>query len=147
MPSVETSVWINAPIERVYAIAKDNRSFPDFMADVKSLDIVESEGNRVVSDWVGVISAFGIKVRWRQEDIWDDHAYSCAFRQLKGDYDQLQGTWSFKEENGGTRFDSSLDYEYHVPMVGAVIKGVIHKLVIDNMESVLGAIKKRAEAV
>jgi len=146
MPSVETSVWISAPLDKVYAIAKDNRSFPDFMDDVKSLEIIESSDGRVVSDWVGVVSAFGLKVRWRQEDLWDDEARVCHFRQLSGDYDQLDGTWTFKEENGGTRFDSLLNYEYVVPAVGPLVKKVVHSLVVKNMDGVLGAIKRRAES-
>lgn len=145
MPTVETSVWIQAPLDRVYAIAKDNRKFPDFMEDVKSLEIVEEDGQRCVSDWVGVVPTFGLKVRWRQEDIWDDAAHTCAFTQLEGDYDSMVGTWKFAEENGGTRFDSTLSYEYSVPGLGPLVGKVIYGIVVKNMEGVLGAIKKRAE--
>lgn len=145
MPTVETSVWVNAPLERVYAIAKDNESFPEFMKDVKSIVIVEREGGRIVSDWVGIIPQFMLKVRWTQEDLWDDAAHTCDFRQVKGDYDRLDGAWSFKEENGGTRFDSVVNYEYNVPTLGALIKRVIHGIVVKNMDNVLGAIKSRAE--
>ena len=145
MPTVETSVWIQAPLDRVYAIAKDNRKFPDFMEDVKSLEIVEEDGQRCVSDWVGVVPTFGLKVRWRQEDIWDDAAHTCDFTQLEGDYDSMVGTWKFAEENGGTRFDSTLSYEYSVPGLGPLVGKVIYGIVVKNMEGVLGAIKKRAE--
>lgn len=146
MPTVKTTVWINAPLEQVYAIAKDNRAFPDFMEDVESLQIVETDGSTVVSDWVGKIPTFGMKVRWRQEDRWDDQAKTDTFRQIKGDYDSMSGTWAFTEENGGTRFDSVLDYEYVVPGLGAVVGKVIYGLVVKNMEGVLDAIKRRAEA-
>jgi uncharacterized membrane protein len=146
MPTVETSVLIQAPLEKVYAIAKDNRSFPEFMKDVKSLTIVEESGSRVVSDWVGLIPQFMLKVRWQQEDLWDDAAHTCAFRQIKGDYDSLSGTWKFAEEDGGTRFDSVVDYEYNVPTLGPLIKKIIYGIVVKNMENVLNAIKMRAEA-
>jgi uncharacterized membrane protein len=145
MPTVETTVWINAPLDRVYAIAKDNRSFPDFMKDVKSLTIVEESGNRVVSDWVGIVPTFGLKVRWRQEDVWDDQAHTCTFRQIQGDYDKMEGAWEFREENGGTRFDSRVEYEYNVPTLGPLVKKVIHGVVIKNLDNVLNAIKLRAE--
>ena len=78
-------------------------------------------------------------------DIWDDDAHTCVFRQVSGDYDKLEGTWKFVEEDGGTRFDSYLEYEYIVPAVGPLVKKVVHSIVIKNMESVLGAIKERAE--
>ncbi len=146
MPIVETTIHIAAPIEKVYAIAKDNASFPEFMSDVKSLTIVENDGKRVVSDWVGVVPTFGLKVRWTQEDIWNDAAHTCEFKMLKGDYDKLDGSWKFVSEDGGTRFDSVVDYEYNVPTLGALVKKVIHNIVIKNMENVLQAIKTRAEA-
>lgn len=146
MPRVESTTWIQAPLERVYAIAKDNRSFPEFMEDVQSLEVVEEEGARVVSDYVGVVSTFGLKVRWRQEDIWDDEAHTCAFRQLKGDYDQLEGIWRFTEENAGTRFESVLDYEYKVPGLGPLVAKVVHNIVVKNVDGILAAIKQRAES-
>ena len=145
MPTVETTTWIEAPIEKVYEIAKDNRRFPEFMDDVKSLTIVEESGSRVVSDWVGIIPTFGMKVRWRQEDNWDDAGHICKFRQVEGDYDALDGEWRFREENGGTRFDSVLNYEYVVPGLGPLVKKVVHNIVTKNMDGVLGAIKRRAE--
>jgi uncharacterized membrane protein len=146
MPTVQTTVWIDAPLERVYAIAKDNRSFPEFMDDVRSLTVIKEDGPLVVSDWVGVVTAFRREVRWRQEDRWDDEARTCAFRQLQGDYDKLEGEWRFTEERGGTRFSSSLEYEYKVPGLGALVNRVIHAIVVKNMEGVLGAIKTRAES-
>lgn len=145
MPTVETSVLIDAPIETVFAIAKDNESFPEFMSDVKSLEVVERGENRTVSDWVGVIPTFGLKLRWRQEDVWDDEARTCSFRQIEGDYDKLEGSWKFSEEAGGTRFDSALEYEYVVPGLGPLVKKVIHNIVVKNMDGVLGAIKDRSE--
>ena len=146
MPTVETTTWIDAPLDKVYAISKDNRSFPEFMKEVKSLEIVEEHGGRVVSDWVGIIPTFGIKVRWRQEDIWNDAAHTCKFRQVHGDYDKMEGEWRFRDDNGGTRFDSSLEYEYVVPTLGPLVKKVIHGIVVKNMENLLSAIKARAEA-
>jgi ribosome-associated toxin RatA of RatAB toxin-antitoxin module len=146
MSTVETSVVVHAPVSVLYAVAKDNRSFPEFMPDVKSLTVVEEDGNRVVSEWVGVISAFNVKVRWTQEDTWTDEEMLCEFKQLKGDYESMDGTWKFTELTPVTsRFDSVLNYEYNVPGLGPLVKKVVHSLVIKNMDSVLDAIKRRAE--
>lgn len=146
MPTIDTTVWIDAPLERVYAIAKDSRSFPEFMKDVQSVTVVEEDGNRLVADWVGIVPQFMLKVRWRQEEVWDDTTHSSHFRQLQGDYDRLEGSWSFREENGGTRFDQHVDYEYNVPTLGPLVKKVIHAIVVKNLEGVNEAIKKRAES-
>jgi uncharacterized membrane protein len=115
MPTVNSSIEIAAPLDRVYAIAKDNESFPDFMDDVQSLTPVESEGGRVVSDFVGVVAAFALKIRWRQEDLWDDTTHTCKFKQLEG------------------------------PGLGPLVAKVVHSLVVKNVDGILEAIKKRAE--
>jgi len=145
MPTVETTAWINAPLEKVYAIAKDSEAYPEYMKDVQSLTPVEREGTRFVADWVGVVPTFGLKVRWRQEELWDDATHSSTFRQLSGDYDKLEGTWKFREENGGTRFDQFVDYEYNVPTLGPLVKKVIHSIVQKNLDNINEAFKKRAE--
>lgn len=145
MPTVETTLLINAPVERVYAIARDNRTFPEFMDDVKSLTVVEEDGDRIVSDYEGVVPTFGLKVRWRQEDVWDPATFTCVFRQLKGDYDHLDGVWTLVPEGAGTRFNSVLNYEYVVPGLGPLVKKVIHGIVVKNMSGIIGAIGRRAE--
>lgn len=147
MPIVETTTWINAPIQTVYDVSRDNEAFPEFMEDVKSLTVVEREGDTIISDWVGIVAKFGLKVRWRQKDVWNSETFTCEFEQVKGDYDKLKGTWKFREENGGTRFDSTVEYEYVVPGLGALVGQVIYGLVVKNMEATLAAIKRRAESL
>ncbi|MDR3691544.1 MAG: SRPBCC family protein [Fimbriimonas sp.] len=146
MPIVETTAWFNAPLEKVYEVAKDSEKYPEYMKDVHSLTPVEREANRFVADWVGIIPNFLLKVRWRQEEIWDDVSHSSRFRQIKGDYDKLEGTWKFTEENGGTRFDQYLEYEYNVPTLGPLVKKVIHSIVVKNLENINEAFKKRVES-
>jgi ribosome-associated toxin RatA of RatAB toxin-antitoxin module len=146
MPTVENTVLVDAPLALVYEIAKDNRSFPEFMKDVQSLTVVEESGNRVVSDYVATVSAFNLKVRWTQEDVWDDQKYVCTFRQLKGDYDELEGHWHFTEEGGRVKFASFVRYDYRVPGLGPLVGRVVHSLVAKNLQGILDAIRDRAEA-
>lgn len=145
MPTIDTTILIDAPLEKVYEIAKENESFPEYMKDVKSVTVVERSGNRVVSDFVGLVPTFNLKVKWREEDLWDDATHSSTFRQLEGDYDQMSGTWNFRQEGASVRFDQHLEYEYNVPTLGPLVKKVVHSLVIKNLENLAQAIKARAE--
>jgi uncharacterized membrane protein len=61
MPTVETTIWIDAPVEKVYAIAKDSERYPEYMKAVESLTVTSREGSRVVADWVGLITQFNLK--------------------------------------------------------------------------------------
>ncbi len=132
-------------MERVYGIAQDTNSYPDFIRDVHSVKVVERSGNRLVVDYVGIVPTFNLKIRWRQEEVWDDVAHTSNFHQIEGDYDRMEGLWQFKEMNGGVRFEQKLDYEYNVPTIGPLIKKVIHGLVQKNLENIGEAIRLRAE--
>jgi ribosome-associated toxin RatA of RatAB toxin-antitoxin module len=145
MPEVETSTWINAPLATVYAIAQETESYPDFIRDVQSVKVVERAGNRLVVDYVGIVPTFNLKIRWRQEELWDDSIHASTFKQTEGDYDRMEGSWAFAEEKGGVRFDQKLSYEYNVPTIGPLIKKVIQSLVVKNLENIGEAIKSRAE--
>lgn len=148
MPRIEQTVTIDAPIDRVYEIARDVESFPDFMEDLQSITVKErsEDGNRTVTDWVGLIREFKMTVKWTQEDVWNPAAHRDDFRMLKGDMDSMSGYWQFTEENGRTRFDSVTDYEYNVPLIGPMIKALIKKKMEQNLEATMQAIKRRAES-
>jgi ribosome-associated toxin RatA of RatAB toxin-antitoxin module len=148
MPTIENEVTVNAPLERVYALAKDVESFPEFMPDVESLVVQErsDDGSRTVTQWVGVASDFKLKIRWTEEDIWDDAARVCKFTQVKGDYQSYGGNWTFTDlGNGQTKFSSVLTYEFEIPLIGPLLKKVVAKLMRENTQRLLDAIKTRAE--
>ena len=149
MPRIESHIDINAPRTTVMGVARDNEKFPDFMGDLKSLTVLErsDDGNRVVSEWVGIVPKFGNTIRWVEEDVWDDATGTCTFRQLKGDYKQFEGVWTFDAlGDDATRFTSVVDYEIEIPLVGPLIKNIIQKTVQNNVDSTLRALKERCEA-
>ncbi len=148
MPRIEQTVTINAPIERVFEIARDVESFPQFMEDLQSLTVKDrsDDGNRTVTDWVGLIREFKMTVKWTQEDIWNPAAHRDDFRLIKGDMDSMSGYWQFTEQGGATRFDSVTDYEYNVPLIGPMIKALIKKKMEQNLDATMQAIKRRAES-
>ncbi len=148
MPHIENQVAINAPLETVFALARDQESFPQFMPDVESVTVAErsEDGGRTVTDWVAVASDFKLKVRWTEEDVWDTAAHTCRFQQLKGDYTAYGGLWTFTPDGaGGTLFQSEIDYELEIPLIGALLKAVVARLMRDNTQKILEAIKTRAE--
>jgi ribosome-associated toxin RatA of RatAB toxin-antitoxin module len=154
MPTVENTIYIAAPVERVYAIARDVEAFPEFMPDVKSARVLErsEDGRRLVVEWVGLIPEFKQTVKWVEEDLWEDAERTCAFRLVRGDFKEYGGLWRFTPEAGpsgepGTRFESRVTYEYDIPLIGPLIKGVILKKMRENVDRLQQAIQTRAEAV
>ena len=148
MPTVTNSIEINAPVERVFAIAKDVERFPEFMPEVQRITVLESneDRSRQVVEWVGLIPAIRLTVKWTEEDLWDDVERTCTFTQVKGDFTAYGGQWRFIPEGDGCRFESQVDYELEIPTVGPLIRGVVKKIMTDNMVRLQTAIKQRAES-
>lgn len=148
MPIVESSIVINGDIEKVYALAQDIESFPQFMPDMKSVAILErsDDGNRTVSEFVGIIKEFKTTMKWTEEDIWDPQARTCRFTLIKGDFKTYSGVWTFESVEGGTKYNSVIEYEYDIPMIGPLIKSLIQKKMKQNMDNMLAAIKEKIEA-
>jgi ribosome-associated toxin RatA of RatAB toxin-antitoxin module len=147
LPTVRNSLVIAAPPETVYAIARDVERFPEFMPEVQRITILEAspDGRRQVVEWVGVIPTFRLTVKWSEEDLWDDEERTCRFTQVKGDFTEYGGTWRFLPEGDGTRFESEVHYELVIPTVGPLIKGVVRKIMTDNMTRLQEAIRAKAE--
>ncbi len=148
MPIIQQSVVIDAPIDEVYRVARDVERFPEFMDDLQSLVIVERSPDnfRTITAWVGLIRDFKMTIKWTQEDLWDDKLYQDDFKMIHGDMDKMEGLWQFTSETANqTRFDSTVDYEYDVPLIGAMVKNLIKKKMTDNLQATMDAIKAKAE--
>ncbi|MCA1596246.1 MAG: SRPBCC family protein [Chloroflexi bacterium] len=104
-----------------------------------------ADGQRTVTEWVGYVEQFRQTVRWTEEDVWDDDAHTCRFHQTKGDYSKYSGEWRFVPIPSGTRFESRLEFEYNIPLIGPLIQGIIARLMKVNLENTLSAIAGQAE--
>lgn len=147
MPTITSTVTVRAPVESVYELAKQIERLPEFDETLQSVRIIEREGARTVSEWVGLIPEFRRTIQWTEEDLWDDEARVCRFAQTAGDFEEYRGTWSFVgEADGTTRVDLVLEYEFNVPLIGALIKNLLRQKTQQAADATLAAIKQLAEA-
>ncbi len=145
MPTVESELVIARPVAEVYALAKDIERFPEFMADVEKVEILEDDPPRRVSHWVGAVKEFNRTIEWTEEDYWDDEAHVCTFAQTEGDFSEYRGRWEFNETPEGTTVYIELEYAYDIPLIGALIKNLLRKKMQQNIDAMLAALKQRAE--
>ena len=145
MPEVHSEILVGAPPARVYALAKDVERFPEFLPNVERVTLRGRKGQRTVSEWVGLVPEFKRTISWVEEDIWDDAALRCEFRSLSGDWDRYEGVWTFEAEGEGTRVRLDISYDYNVPLVGPLIKKLLHKLVARNADETVDGLRRRAE--
>ncbi len=150
MPQVKSKVQINAPFDTVWALAQNVEDFPRIMPDLDSVEMLEKSeiipGNtRTLTKWHAQIKQFKRTIVWTEEDIWNRKAGECQFAQKTGDFQQYQGVWKFSPKDGGTELDLELNYVLEVPLIGALMKNVIQKLMQANVDMMSGALKKEGE--
>jgi uncharacterized membrane protein len=150
MPTITSEIIIQAPLLEVWEIAQDVENLPAVMPDLDEVKILEDEKTspatrRTVTQWAGRIKQFNRKISWTEEDIWNYETFSCHFWQIKGDFDDYKGEYKFTREGSGTRVQIELQYLFNVPLLGALMTKVVQKLMQENSDSHLAALKQRCE--
>ena len=147
MPNIESSVIINGDLDKTFTLARNVEAFPEFMPDVKKVTILEKseDGNRLITEFIGIVKEFKVTMKWVEEDVWDDQAKTCTFKLVKGDFKEYAGKWTFEPIENGTKFTSVIEYEYDIPLIGPMLKALIAKKMKQNIDNMLSAIKAQVE--
>jgi coenzyme Q-binding protein COQ10 len=144
MPEVSSSIVIRAPLDTVYAMARRVEDFPQFMPDLESVTVLERNDEvPTLTEWVGTVE--GRRIRWVEEDRWDDAAHRCRFRQREGDFDRYEGTWEFTADGTSTRTTISLEFEFGIPLIGRLLTGLLRAKMRENIDGMLRALQQQIE--
>jgi uncharacterized membrane protein len=109
---VEKTIRINAPLDRVFEYLANYDNFPQFMKNVRSVQM-RDDGR---SHWV-VAGPVGTSVEWDSETIDLDFNQLIAWRSLPGSEVEHAGSIHVNEEGDGTRVHIQMCY---TPPAGAV---------------------------
>jgi ribosome-associated toxin RatA of RatAB toxin-antitoxin module len=135
------SAEIEAPIERVYAVAADIEHLPRWQPEVKRATVLERDRD---GDQVLVRTETETTVRTLQSDLrfdYDDEPSGLRWRQERGDVKSLDGSWSFEDLGDGR---TRATYRIRVDlgrMLGMVVRGpvvdALRRHMIDSMPAKL----------
>ena len=145
MPYVETSLVVKAGPEAIYPIIKDMEKYPEFMADLVSVDVLERHETFTVTKWVSNVD--GRIIKWTERDDFDDERRHIAYRQLEGDLKRFEGEWVLTPTGAETEIKLTVDFEFGIPMIAGLLNPILKKKVKTNSENMLKAIKERLETV
>ena len=144
MPEVSSSIVIRAPLEIVYARARRVEDFPLFMPDLERVTVLERNGEvPTLTEWVGTVE--GRRIRWVEEDQWDDAGHRCRFRQREGDFDRYEGTWDFAADGNTTRTTITVEFEFGIPLIGRLLSGLLRVKMRENIDGMLRALQQQIE--
>jgi len=143
MPYVETSIEIFAPKQRIYELAKDMESYPEFMPDIEFVKVIKRSGNETVTRWKTLVEEAPIE--WTELDVFDDENTRIDYKLIEGDLDKFEGAWTFSEHDGRTKVVLGVDYDFGVPTLAELIGPILRKKVEENSLMMLQGLKIRCE--
>jgi ribosome-associated toxin RatA of RatAB toxin-antitoxin module len=144
MPYVEVALPVGASREAIYPILKQMDKYPEFMADLESVVVIERSADTTVTKWVSNVD--GRIIRWTERDVFDDANCHIAYKQIAGDLKKFEGEWILTPVAGGaTEIKLTVDFEFGIPMIAGLLNPILKKKVKVNSENMLKAIKDRLE--
>jgi len=144
---VEHSAEVKGRLPQVYSLAKTIYLCPEFMPDVKSINVIERslDGNRIISEWESVVREFRTCIRWTAEDVWDDQTNTCKFSLLKSNHYTYSGYWAFDDLGDRTRFSAKIEITCDLPKFRTQVESFVANRMRLNMDHMLASISARIQ--
>ena len=143
MPYVESKITINGDDNKIYEIIKDMASYPNFMKDLVSVEILERGENYTISHWV--TNADGRRIVWTERDTFYPEELKITYAQTEGDLKKMEGAWTIVEQADGCEVTLAVDFEFGIPMIAGLLNPILKKKVRENSENMLNSIKEQIE--
>ena len=143
MPYVECKTIIKGDPKKIYEIVSDMASYPTFMKDLVSVEILERGEDYTISPWVS--NADGRKIVWTERDSFYPEALKITYAQTAGDLKKMEGEWNIIPEGDSSEVSLSVDFEFGIPMIAGLLNPILKKKVKENSENMLAAIKEQIE--
>lgn len=143
MPYVESNITINGDGNKVYEIIKDMASYPNFMKDLVSVEILERGEDYTISHWV--TNADGRRIVWTERDTFYPEELKITYEQTEGDLKKMEGAWTIVEQADGCEVTLAVDFEFGIPMIAGLLNPILKKKVRENSENMLNSIKEQIE--
>lgn len=143
MPYVETKTVIRGDGKKIYDIISNMPSYPDFMKDLVSVEILERGENTTVSHWVSNVD--GRRIVWTERDTFFPDELKITYAQTEGDLKKMEGLWQIVPCEGGCEVTLAVDFEFGIPMIAGLLNPILKKKVRENSENMLNSIKEQIE--
>ena len=140
MPSVLVSKKVSGNIETIYQLISDMPSYPRFMPDLVSVDLLERAADKTITHWISNVD--GRKIEWTEEDRFYPELYKIEYQQIKGDLKKFSGYWQLKQEVDGVEISLFVDFEFGIPMIAGLLNPLLKKKVRENSENMLKSIEQ-----
>ena len=147
MPNVEErteQTAIAAPPDACFAVAVDFEHYPEWAADIKSVEVLERDERQRGTRVRFRAAAMGQSIRYTLDYDYGDAPRTLAWVQSDGDLTRkLDGSYVFEPDGaGGTTMTYHLIVDLKVPLLGFIKRRAENRI----LHTALRELKARAEA-
>ena len=143
MAKAEKSVFIKAPVDKVFTYAVEPANQPDFWPSLlETTDIEPLPDGGFRDRWVYKMGG----VRFKGSGETTEYVANRRFVNVtKGGIPSVQ-TWTFEPEPGGTRVTFSVDYTVPIPLLGKMAEALIVRMNQREADTLLANLRDKMEA-
>jgi uncharacterized protein YndB with AHSA1/START domain len=143
MAKLESSVTINAPVEKVFEYASKPENLPEFWPSLIEVSNVKELPNGGYS-YDFVYKIFGMRLTGSIEET--EVVPNERLVNLSTGGIESRNTWLFQPEDDGTNFTIEAEYTVPVPLLGKFAEAVIVRQLEKEGEIILDNLKTMMEA-
>jgi ribosome-associated toxin RatA of RatAB toxin-antitoxin module len=128
----------------LFAVVTDFDAYPRLFREMKSVRVVERDGNRVRVEFK---LEMVVAIRYVLDLVCDPTTSNVDWTYVEGEVvTGSQGAWRFVPERDGTRMDYKVELKINAPLPGFVIRRVTDALLAASLPSMFSAIENEARA-
>ncbi len=142
--ATSSSIIIAAPPERVMEVIADFPAYPEWAGQVKSVEVLDSDGAGRAEQVRFTMDAGPIKDSYTLDYTWAPDGRSVSWTLVKGQIQRAQnGSYVLAGSGAETTVTYSLAVDLNIPMIG-MLRRKAEKVIIDTA---LKGLKRRVESV
>jgi len=152
MGRIKLRVVAEAPVEDVYRLGMCVVDNPEMFPNIKSLTVLEKseDGSTTTAEWTAIAKLLSLQrtITWVQVDTWSEEERCCKFclsPDSRGNMKHLKGIWHFNSHPKGTEMLMDIDFKVQHPLATGRVHRLIDEIMRKNQQSLMKAIKKKAE--
>jgi ribosome-associated toxin RatA of RatAB toxin-antitoxin module len=146
MPLVEVEETVCGPPQRIWDLINSVEAYPETMAAVRTLRVLERGGDFRLSFWE--VDLDGFLLEWVEREEIDAEHYRIDFHQVKGLLDEYVGYWQINPLPDGTcRVVLSVQFDLGVPALCQMLTPIAERAIRDNSQGMLASLASRADTM
>ena len=128
--------------ENAWKIISDYTRYPAIMDNVDKVEITERSGDEGISRWQVTVEE--APLYWVEKDFFDMRNGEIVFKSIEGDFDNINGRWSIKDNSidSGIAIRFEIQYNLGIPVIEEVLGHILKEKMKTNIDKMMAAVRK-----